>query len=483
MRPREATTPSSPSASPSGQPPATTRISDILPIAARALLLVWVLLVTLARYAWERAWLAQRLRRSEADAGGEKGGAMDTIARRARLVSARDALRGRLMAEAFERLGATFVKLGQILATRPDVLPPEITSALARLHDAVPPAPYEEVERVLAAELSPEARARVRVVETEPIAAASVAQVHRGVLSDGTVVAIKVQRLAARWQIERDLSLLTLGARLLDLWPSMRWISVPGAIERFAAALRAQLDFELEARNNRRLAKNFAGSPRVRVPDLVEGLCTRRVLTMEFIHGGKPTDVTEGRKELALAGLRCIAQMVFLDGFVHADMHPGNLLMTRDGVIVLIDLGLVAEIPEPMRKAWVETFVAIAARDGRRAAQLLYEHAPTIGNTDYAAFEAEIVSHLDDLRNRPLAELEVTAAVGGAMGILRKHQVQADPSFTVVQLAMVVAEGVGKQLDPDLDVLTCVAPFLAMASERWTTGAEPRRRVPRPAAA
>jgi ubiquinone biosynthesis protein len=252
-------------------------------------------------------------------------------------------------------------------------------------------------------------------------------------------------------------------------------------VERFAAALRAQLDFELEARNNRRLAKNLAGDPRVRVPDLHEALCTRRVLTMEFIDGIKPTDVKEAteRKELALAGLRCIAQMVFLDGFVHADMHPGNLLLSRDGHVVLIDLGLVAEIPEPMRKAWVETFVNVAACDGVRAAQGFYEYAPTVGgDTDYAAFEADVVKHLDALKGRPLAELEVTGAVGGAMAILRRHHVQVDPSFTVVQLAMLVAEGVGKQLDPALDVLACVAPYLAQASATWTTGVEPRRKAP-----
>jgi ubiquinone biosynthesis protein len=131
-----------------------------------------------------------------------------------------------------------------------------------------------------------------------------------------------------------------------------------------------------------------------------------------------------------------------------------------------------------MRKAWVETFLAVAACDGARAAQLFYEYAPTIGDTDYAAFEADVVAHLDDLKGRPLAELEVTAAVGGAMSILRKHRVQVDPSFTVVQLAMLVAEGVGKQLDPTLDVLGTVAPYLAQAAALWTTGAEPRRRKP-----
>jgi ubiquinone biosynthesis protein len=434
-----------------------------VPVAARSLVVLWVLATALLSYLLARVGAALRGRGRDA--------------------ARRDALRGRALARAFERLGATFVKLGQIVATRPDVLPPGITTALEKLHDDVPPAPFAEVERVLARELPPDVRGRLVSIDPLPVAAASVAQVHRGELDDGTVVAIKVQRAAAADQIERDLAIFAFGARLLDRLPQMKWVSLPGAVERFAAALRAQLDFELEARNNRRLAKNFAGDARVRVPVLHDALCSRRVLTMEFIDGVKPTEVLEGREELAMAGLRCIAQMVFLDGFVHADMHPGNMLLSRDGHVVLIDLGLVAEIPEPMRKAWVETFVAVAACDGATAARLFYEHAPAVGDdTDYDAFEAEVIVHLDAMKGRPLAELEVTGAVGGAMSILRRHHVQVDPSFTVVQLAMLVAEGVGKQLDPTLDIVGSVGPYLAQAAARWTTGAAPRRKAPaRPA--
>jgi ubiquinone biosynthesis protein len=306
--------------------------------------------------------------------------------------------------------------------------------------------------------------------------------VHRAVLDDGTVVAVKVQRARARAQIDRDLSLFAAGAWVLDKLPRMRWVSLPGAVERFGAALRAQLDFGQEAANNRRLAANFRGDACIRVPRLYDTLCARRVLTMEFVDGVKPTEVVEGRAELAQAGLRCIAQMVFIDGFVHADMHPGNLMFTRDGHVYLIDLGLVAEIPEPMRKPWVETFVAVAACDGRRAAELFYTYAPAVQTADYAAYEADVVAHLEKFRGRPLAELEVTTSVGGAMAILRRHGVQVDPTFTVVQLAMLVAEGVGKQLDPGIDVYASVGPYLAQAAMRWTEGAAPRRTVPHAAA-
>ena len=391
---------------------------------------------------------------------------------------ARDRLRGEVLARALERLGATFVKLGQILATRPDLIPEPVATALARLQDAVPPAPFADVEAVLAEELPPYGRARFASIEETPIAAASVAQVHRGVLDDGTIVAIKVQRRAARAQIDRDLSLLNVLARVVGSLPGMRYMSIPGAAKRFADALRAQLDFRLEAHNNRRLAANFANDPRIGVPGLIDDLCTRRLLTMDFIDGVKPTEVTEDRAELAQAGFRCIAQMVFLDGFVHADMHPGNIMFTRTGKIFLIDLGLVAEIPIDLRKPWVDTFVAIATCDGKRAAELFYTYAPVVHETDYAAYEADIVAHLEKLKGRPLHEIEVTQAVGGAMAILRKHHVQVDSTFTVVNLAILVAEGVGKQLDPSFDVYTCAMPFLAEAMLRYPEGKKPIRGVP-----
>ncbi len=395
---------------------------------------------------------------------------------------ARDRLRGELLAQALERLGATFIKFGQILGTRPDLIPPPMIVALARLQDAVPAAPFSEVELVLREELSDEKRARFTEIDETPIAAASVAQVHKGVLDDGSIVAIKVQRRAAASQIDRDLALMGIFARVVSWLPGMRYLSLRGAASHFADALRKQLDFKLEAENNRRLAINFAKDERICVPSLHDDLCAGRVLTMQFVDGVRPTDVPEKRPELAQAGFRCIAQMVFLDGFVHADMHPGNIMFTREGEIFLIDLGLVAEIPEELRKPWVDTFVAVATCDGRRAAELFYGFAPFVAHEDaksYAAFEHDIEEHLGKLMGRPLHELEVTEAVGGAMAILRRHRVQVDPTFTVVNLAMLVAEGVGKQLDPQFDVYACAMPFLFEASQRYPTGREPLRPIPR----
>lgn len=432
---------------------------NLLQQGFRACVIAWIFFVAACRYLWLRL-------------SGE-----------GKTPKSRDSLRGEVLALALERLGATFIKFGQILATRPDILPEGVTLALARLQDAVPAAPFDEVERVLTAELGPSYRERIVHIDPVPVAAASVAQVHRGRLDDGHDVAIKVQRASAKWQIERDLALMTLGSRLLDGLPGVRYMSLPGAVQQFAHALHGQLDFRMEAANNRRLSANFEGNSRIRIPKLHEDLCTERVLTMEFIEGVKPTEVTHERSELARAGFGCIAQMVFLDGFVHADLHPGNIMFAKAGQIYLIDLGLVAEIPEALRKPWCDTFVALASNDGRRAAELFYVYAPRVDGTDFRAFADEVKAHFDRFEGKPLHEIEVTDAVAGAMAILRKHRVQVDPSFTVVHLAMLVAEGLGKQLDPKFDVYSCAGPYLVEATMKWTTGKPPLRAIPAESAA
>jgi ubiquinone biosynthesis protein len=393
-------------------------------------------------------------------------------------------LRGEHLARLLESLGATSIKFGQILSTRPDLLPPAFIFALARLQDRVPPAPFADIERVLDDELA-ERRAEIEWVEAEPVAAASVAQVHRARTRAGETLALKVQRPEAASQIDRDLAIMSFGARLLDRIPSLRMLSLPGSLARFAESLRGQLDFRAEAAHNRRFAENFAAVPGVSVPRLHAALCTRRVLAMEFVEGVRATEperIGGDRKLLARRGAECILKMVFNDGFVHADLHPGNILLTADGGVVLLDLGMVTDIPGDLLRPWVQTFLSLSQGDGAGCARVFYGYAPSVGAGDYASFERDVVARIDALQGKKLHEVEVSEAVGGMMNVLRKHRVQIDPVFTVVNIAILVAEGLGKQLDPELDLVPLAAPYLADAMLKAPPAREPLRDTPSAAA-
>jgi ubiquinone biosynthesis protein len=219
----------------------------------------------------------------------------------------------------------------------------------------------------------------------------------------------------------------------------------------------------------------------VEVPRLHPELCTRRVLTMEFIEGVRATEpekVGHNGRELAMRGLDAILTMVFRDAFVHADLHPGNILLTKDGRVVLIDLGLVAEIEDDMRKPWIDTFMALMARDGQGAARLFYAYAPTVGVEDYATYEEDVTAFFDVFHGKALNEVEGGQVIAGMMDILRKHRVEVDPVYTVVHVAMVVAEGLGKQLAPELDLIQLAGPRLMEAMATCPPGRAPLREPP-----
>ena len=427
---------------------------------------VWVgvRLVTISFLLWWALfiYLARRLRRGRIDR------------------TERERLRGAVFAELLERLGAAFIKLGQILSTRPDLLGPGYIEHLARLQDQVPPVSSSAIRRVLADELGTK-QARLRSFEEQPIAAASVAQVHKAQLQNGEIIALKIQRPNVERIIDRDLSIMRLWARLINLLPTAKLLNIPGAIHEFGVALRGQLDFCLEAENNRRFAANFAAVDYLRVPTLVDELCTRRVLAMEFIdgvRGSEPERVGGDRKLFAQRGAEAILKMVFVDGFVHADLHPGNIILTPDGQVVVIDLGMIAEIPKEMMRPWIETFNALALRDGRKAAQMLYSYSPSVSIKNYAQFEAEVMAYFEQYYGMTVGEVQITKAIGGVLALLRRHRIKVDAAFTVVNIALLVAEGLGKQLDPALDMTRLALPYLAQAIAEAPEGRKPYRLPP-----
>ncbi len=360
-------------------------------------------------------------------------------------------------------LGATFVKVGQIMSTRPDLFPPHIITALERLQDDVGAFAWRHVERTFVAELGKPPAELFASFERTPVASASVAQVHRATLPSGEEVAVKVRRPGLDDLVRFDLSVMRLFARVIAIWPSARLLAPVESVDQFGNAIRAQIDLRVEAENNRRFAANFAGDADVGFPVLHPALCTRQILTMGFVHGAKVLDAPARQgadaTRLARIGFRTLLQMVFADGFVHADLHPGNILVTRAGRVVILDLGLTAELDDAARRAFAQFFAGWAAGDGKVMARLMSELSPAARVADYDAYEREVVAFVGRYHGKALGEVQVSTVAFDMMNILRRHRVRVNPVYTMCNVAIAVTEGIGKQLDPSLDLIQEALPF------------------------
>jgi ubiquinone biosynthesis protein len=366
-----------------------------------------------------------------------------------------------------EGLGATFVKIGQIMSTRPDLLPPEIIAELVLLQENVRPFKLAEVRRIVEEDFGRTLDELFDQFDPAPLASASVAQVHRARLHGaGADLAVKVRRPSiARWA-ELDRSILLALAHALELIPSMRLLSPVEAARQFCDAINRQLDFRLEAANNRRFRTNFADTPYVVFPRLYDDLCSERVLTMEFVEGYRERDfaaVGIDSKKVAGLGIKVFCKMAFIDGFVHADLHPGNIRFLRDNRIALFDLGLTAELSDEDRLTFAQTMFYMANNMGRELARQMYQLTEHRAEVDYHAYEREITDYLSRFVSQPLGEIEMSVAIGKFFDIYRRYGMRLDGRYTVVNVSMMVVEGLGKKLDPSLDITAEAKPFLQAA--------------------
>ena len=386
---------------------------------------------------------------------------------------------GRALERLCTRLGATFIKVGQIASTRGDLLPAPLLAGLARLRDEVPPFPFDAVQRTVEAELGAPLATLFASFEPAPVAAASVAQVHRATLADGSAVAVKVRRPDIARKVALDRSILLATGRFLErLVPSLRLVALEGALRQFCAAVEEQLDLRIEAENNRRFAGNFADDPDVHFPVLVPALCSEAVLTMEFVDGVHERDLERSAVDVhgvVRAGMRCVCRMIFLHGFVHADLHPGNMRFLPPGRIVLFDLGLVGRLDEEQRLVTAEMLYAFATGDGRTVARILFEGSPHTATRDYAAYEAEMAAFVGGLQQRGLGNVQLALEIGRMFDILRRHYIQSRSHMTMVNLALMTAEGLGKRLAPELSLTDEALPYLAEALGRGASAAEAGR--------
>jgi ubiquinone biosynthesis protein len=372
--------------------------------------------------------------------------------------------------EALETLGPIFVKFGQMLSTRRDLLPADIADELAKLQDRVPPfaaeAAIAELERSLGGGID----TAFASLEREPVASASVAQVHFGTLRNGTEVAVKILRPGVERAIARDVLLLETAAGLIErFWADGRRLKPREVVAEFARHLDDELDLVREAANASLLRRNFQDSRLLAVPAVHWDHCSRRVMVMERMRG-VPISQIQLLKEkridipaLARAGVEIFFTQVFRDGFFHADMHPGNILVTDDGRYVALDFGIMGTLSEVDKSYLAQNFLAFFNRDYRRVAQAHLDAGWVPAATRIDDFEAAIRAVCEPIFARPLKEIYFGKLLLRLFQTSRRFNVEVQPQLVLLQKTLLNIEGLGRELDPDLDLWLTAKPFL----ERW----------------
>jgi ubiquinone biosynthesis protein len=375
---------------------------------------------------------------------------------------------------ALEDLGPIFVKFGQMLSTRRDLLPPDIADELAKLQDRVPPFPTEQVRATLARAYGRSIEQVFRRFEAEPVASASVAQVHLAELPDGTPAAVKVLRPNIAATIERDLALMHNGAWLVErLWSDGKRLKPREVVAEFDKTIHDELDLAREAANCSQLRRNFLHSPLLLVPEVYWDWCTSEVMVMERMAGipiGQVDRLIEQGVDiprLARAGVEIFFTQVFRDGFFHADMHPGNIFVATDaanhGKYIALDFGIMGALSDTDKSYLAQNFLAFFRRDYHRVATAHIESGWVPPETRVDELEGEIRAVCEPIFDRPLKEISLARVLVQLFKASRRFNVEIQPQLVLLQKTLLNVEGLGRQLDPNLDLWVTAKPFL----ERW----------------
>jgi len=391
--------------------------------------------------------------------------------------------RGARLRAALEALGPTFVKLGQILSTRPDIVPEDVVEELSLLQDHVPAVPVDQVIPVVEAELGRPLSEAFASFDPEPLAAASIGQVHRATLPDGTGVAVKVRRPGVEEVVETDLEILQDLARLIEeRWRPER-ISPVAFVDEVARVLRREMDYRLEAGNIQRFRRAWAGDPRVRIPRVYWDLTTSRVLVMEYLSGVKVDDraglerLGVDPRQIARLGAEIFLQQVLIDGVFHGDPHPGNLLVLDDGSLGMLDFGIVGRLDQELLDAVADLFVGVTRRDTERIVRGLTRVGAVGDDVDPRALRRDLSDLIDRHYGKTLQQMELGPIVQEILRLAHRHQLRLPEDLLLLAKALVTIEGVGKHLDPDFNALEIAEPFARELMERQLDPAAVARRA------
>ncbi len=362
-------------------------------------------------------------------------------------------------------LGATFIKLGQVMSTRPDLFAPEIIDQLRHLQDRLPPFSFAKVKTTVEADLGKPMSEVFSAFDEKPVAAASVAQVHRANLKDGTEVAVKVLRPGVRRQVERDKAILLGMAGLIAIRPKWRLNDPVGHTKHFTEAIYEQTDLRIEATNYTRFRENFKKSTDVTFPEVHAHLSTERMLTMQFVRGTKvdalPAEMSAAqRHKLAETVRMSMFKMCFDDGFVHADLHPGNMVVQDNGKLVIFDAGLAKLLHEDVLIQFIDMTKCLAMGTPDDLVAHLKRFHTYVGEIDWTQLRVEVEAFAQKFRAQDVSKLEYGELIGEMFAIGRKYRVRPVTDMMLVFVALITAQGIGKMLEPDHNVFGAVAIYL-----------------------
>jgi ubiquinone biosynthesis protein len=381
-----------------------------------------------------------------------------------------DRPRGERLRRALETLGPIFVKFGQVLSTRRDLIPADIADELARLQDRVPPFPSDEVHHILERAYGRPADEVFRNFESVAVASASVAQVHLAQLPDATEVAVKILRPGIRRIIAEDIKLLNVAAGLVEkLWAEGKRLKPREVVAEFERHLNDELDLLREAANASQLRRNFRDSALLLVPDVHWDYCSSEVMVMQRMSGIPISQVAQLRKQgidlkkLSRAGVEIFFTQVFRDGFFHADMHPGNILVAADRRYVALDFGIMGTLTEVDKNYLAQNFLAFFRRDYRGVAQAHVDAGWVPADTRVDEFESAIRAVCEPIFDKPLKEISFGRLLLRLFQTARRFNVEVQPQLVLLQKTLLNIEGLGRELDPDLDLWKTAKPYL----ERW----------------
>jgi len=353
-----------------------------------------------------------------------------------------------------EELGTTFIKLGQVLSTRADLVGREVAEELAKLQDEAPPFPFEDVKRVLESELGVPMEEVFSEFQEEPVASASIGQVHRARLRNGDAVAVKVQRPGIADTVKSDIILMKYLAKLAnDRVPGLRYYNLPGIVAEFERAIRKELDYHQEANNVERFRAMFMDDETVYAPYVYREYSTGRVLTMEYVDGVKLTDILKSdikfnARVIAERGARCYFKQIFIHGFFHADPHPGNILVQKGNVLCFLDFGMMGHLDRSFRDRLAELFILLMNYDVNGIVnQLRYMNILT-EETDLEEVKYDIIDLLDRYYGADVRKVGEILTEFTMPGMIRRHRIRIPRDFVLLARVMSMAEDLGERLDP-----------------------------------